>query len=239
MVGSGNKEAVPSFLQSTARRVGLTKADAAYAEIRERILACDLAPGAVVDQEAFANWLGSSTTPIREALRRLEAEQLVVLRAHSEVRVAPASIEEFREFHTIRMGLEPLAAEEATESASEELIANLRSLMAAPDAKGDEAEVDLRSSRMFHRVIYTASGNRTLTQILDNIWDRVGRYRVMLSRVGRVASCDSPEHQAIVAAMEARDAKRVGDLIREDLEITFQHILPSLGAGLEAALADS
>src|SRR5690606_5929333 len=100
--------------------------------------------------------------------------------------------------------------------------------MAAPDAKGDEAEVDLRSSRMFHRVIYTASGNRTLTQILDNIWDRVGRYRVMLSRVGRVASCDSPEHQAIVAAMEARDAKRVGDLIREDLEITFQHILPSL-----------
>src|SRR4051812_13173113 len=83
----------PSFVQGAAPHVSLTKADAAYAEIRGRILSCELAPGAVIDQEMFAAWLGSSTTPVREALRRLEAEHLIVLRAHSEVRVAPASVE--------------------------------------------------------------------------------------------------------------------------------------------------
>ncbi|MGO4690370.1 GntR family transcriptional regulator [Glaciibacter sp. 2TAF33] len=223
-----NGHELPKFAQGSAPRVSLTKSDAAYAEIRARILSCDLAPGAVIDQEMFAAWLGSSTTPVREALRRLEAEQLVVLRAHSEVRVAPASAHEFREFHAIRMGLEPLAAEAAAKTASDDVIETLRAFVTQGAVKKHASEIDLQSSRMFHRTIYTAAGNHTMTQILDSIWDRVGRYRVMLAEVGSVSACDSPEHQAIVKAIEARDGKAVRKLIRTDLETSYKRLLPAL-----------
>lgn len=225
-------DGVPLFLRGTAARAGLTKADAAYTEIRARILACDLPPGSVVDQELLANWLGSSTTPVREALRRLEAEHLVVLRAHSEVRVAPVSIEEFRELHSVRLGLEPIAAEEAAAKASDEAIDELRSYLTPPPG-----EPDLSRSRGFHRAIYSLSGNHTLTQILDNIWDRVGRYRVMFARVGSVAECASPEHLAIVDALASHDGARAAKLMREDLEITFANILPIFEEAMKAAAA--
>lgn len=228
------KRDLPNFIRNNGSpRGGLTKADAAYAEIRESILSCRLTPGSVIDQEMVADWLGSSTTPVREALRRLEAEQLVVMRAHSEARVAPASIEEFREFQLVRIGLEPVAAEVATKMASDELIDSLRPLV-TPDGKESDPRVpDLDRSRAFHQALYAASGNYTATRILDSIWDRAGRYRVLLAEVGSVSSCESPEHQAIFAALEARDRKTIGKLVRADLESSYRRLLPSLETALD------
>jgi DNA-binding GntR family transcriptional regulator len=225
---------LPNFIRNNGTpRGGLTKADAAYAEIRESILSCKLTPGSVIDQEMVADWLGSSTTPVREALRRLEAEQLVVMRAHSEARVAPASVQEFREFHLVRIGLEPVAAEVATKMASDELIESLRPLVTPSGKKSDAEATDLGRSRTFHQELYAASGNYTVTKILDSIWDRAGRYRVLLAGVGSVSSCESPEHQAIFAALEARDRKSIGRLVRADLESSYRRLLPSLEAALE------
>lgn len=218
---------IPSFVRNGTPRVGLTKADAAYAEIRNSILTCQLKPGSVIDQEMVAEWLSSSTTPVREALRRLDAEQLVVMRAHSEVRVAPTSIEEFREFHLVRFGLEPVAAEVATKMASDEQIESLRHLVfPEPGKPAQLEETDL--SRAFHQEIYAASGNYTVTRILDGIWDRAHRYRVLLAGVGLQSSCDSPEHQAIFAALEARDRKTIGKLVKSDIESSYRKLLPEL-----------
>ena len=225
---------LPAFVPNGAPRMGLTKADAAYAEIRANILSCNLMPGSVIDQEMVAAWLGSSITPVREAMRRLEAEDLVLMRAHSEARVAPVSAEEFREFHLVRMGLEPIAAEVATQTVSDDVIESLRSLV-MPGRKKEQAGIDLDRSRTFHQTIYAASGNRTLTHILDGIWDRVGRYRVLLAGVGSVSSCESPEHQAIFKALETRDRKTIGRLIQADLESSYQRLLPSLESALGEA----
>jgi DNA-binding GntR family transcriptional regulator len=187
----------------------------------------------VIDQEMLAAWLGSSVTPVREALRRLEAEQLVSLRAHSDARVAPVSIEEFQEFHTVRMGLEPIAAEQAAVSASDEEIAAIRRLQQEGPPSGASIEVELDRSRSLHRAIYAASGNRTVTQILDTTWDRISRYRVIFARVGSIPTCDSPEHEQIVDALEQRDRELVNRLIRSDLDVTFQRILPIAGEALQ------
>lgn len=211
-------------MRHDASRQSLTKAAAAYAEIRARILSCDLTPGSVIDQDLIADWLGSSTTPVREALRRLDAEGLVSLRAHSDVRVAPVSIEEFREFHAIRLGLEPIAAEQTAMLASQAQIDEIR---AAQEASASEpsVELELDRSRSFHRAIYLASGNQTMTGILDSIWDRVGRYRVIFARAGSIPACQSPEHLQIVEAISRRDHQLVGDLMRSDLNATFQRIM--------------
>lgn len=211
-------------MRQDASRQSLTKAAAAYAEIRARILACDLTPGSVIDQDLVADWLGSSTTPVREALRRLDAEGLVSLRAHSDVRVAPVSIEEFREFHAIRLGLEPIAAEQTAMLASEAQIDAIRAAREA-SASDQSVELELDRSRSFHRAIYSASGNQTMTGILDSIWDRVGRYRVIFARAGSIPTCQSPEHLQIVEAIANRDRQLVGELMRSDLTATFQRIM--------------
>ena len=70
-------------------RPALTKADYAYAEVRERIMSGVLPQGATVSQEALAAELEVSTTPLREAMRRLSSEGLVVLDAHRDARVTP------------------------------------------------------------------------------------------------------------------------------------------------------
>ncbi len=221
-------------MRRDAPHKSLTKADAAYSEIRARILACDLAPGSVVDQELIAEWLDSSTTPVREALRRLDAEGLVSLRAHTDVRVAPVSIEEFREFHTIRLGLEPIAAEQTAMVASEAQIESIRQAREASASQPDSVELELDRSRLFHRAIYSAAGNRTMTEILDSIWDRAGRYRVIFARAGSIPTCQSPEHLQIVEAISERDSQLVGELMRSDLDATFQQIMSIAPAALQS-----
>lgn len=211
--------------ERTARRV-LTKADTAYEEIRERILSCDLAPNTVIEQESLAAWLGTSTTPVREALRRLAAEQLVTLPAHSDARVSAVSIEEFQELHTVRIGLEPLAAEIAASRIDAGEIRAMRDLLAALPHGPENAPTDDRS-RTLHRAIYAASRNRTVIQILDSTWDRIGRYRVLLSSTGTAPTCKTREHEAIIEALEAHDPPRAGELLRTHLDGTFRVILPA------------
>lgn len=229
---TGSRRAAPSerrtpvFVTESSSRLSLTKADAAYTEIRARILSCDLPPGSLIEQEVLAGWLGTSTTPLREALRRLEAERFVALRAHSDARVAPVSIEEFRELHSVRLGLEPIAAAQAAEIAGEAEIRTLRQLLDHEPAVDGSVQDRLERTRSFHRAIYTASGNRTMTEMLDATWDRISRYRVILARAGSAATCRSPEHALIVDALAERDAERANRLVRVDLDENFQRLLP-------------
>ncbi len=231
---SRTERGTPHFVNESVSRPSLTKADAAYAEIRARILACDLPPGSVIEQEILASWLGASTTPLREALRRLEAEQLVALPAHSDARVARVSVEEFEELHTVRLGLEPLAAGIAALHVTDAEIAVIGALRDAEPAAGEPVETELDRSRSFHRTIYAASRNATVTHILDTAWDRISRYRVILARAGSVPSCHSPEHERIVDALAAHDADRTSELVRQHLQAQFRSLLP---AACEALLA--
>ena len=85
------------------RQLTTTKAEAAYAELRARILDGSLAPGSSLEQAIIAEEYGISTTPVREALRRLESEQLVVVRAHHGPRVADLSAGELHNLYAVRI----------------------------------------------------------------------------------------------------------------------------------------
>lgn len=84
-----------------------TKSDVAYRELRHEILSGRLEPGQVLAQTALAGTLGISTAPLREALRRLEAEGLVQLDAHRDARVSPLTSQEARDLLEVRGALEP------------------------------------------------------------------------------------------------------------------------------------
>src|SRR5690349_24897911 len=110
-------------------RGATTKADGAYLEMRNQILLGTLEPGSRVDYVRLAASLGVSITPLREALRRLEADHLVIRNAHKDVLIAPLTEREATELVAVRRELDLLAARLAAEQMTQEEIASARKLI--------------------------------------------------------------------------------------------------------------
>src|SRR4051795_9051244 len=103
-----------------------TKSDLAYTRVRDLILSGQLQPGAVLPQAELAQTIGMSTTPLREALRRLKQEGLVELDAHRDARVRALDAAEARDLLELRGSLDPLAASLAAERRTEDDLAAVR-----------------------------------------------------------------------------------------------------------------
>lgn len=221
-------------IEIEAPLLGMTKARAVYAELRRRILTGELAPGLTVNQESVAAKLGVSITPLREALRRLEMEGLVRLEAHRNVIVPPLTREELVELYVIRIELDPLAARLAAESASEAEIASIVRLSNQKAARDPVVQLEL--NRAFHKAIYSACGNAALITILDQLWDRTDRYRLILVKqeVDR-GPMSTSEHVDIANAIAARRPKEASQLMRQHIsrsrERIAQSIVPAAASG--------
>ncbi len=213
--------------------VGVTKSEAAYQEIRRRIMDGTLVPGSVLEQETLASTLSLSTTPVREALRRLESERLVTLQAHREVRVAPMTVAELQQIYAVRLELDPLAAGLAAEAASDEQLAAVS--VSFGQRPKDPIE-HLILNRRLHRGIYGACGNQVLIQILDSLWDRSDRYRMVLLKTDAKAAAIESEHGAIVLAFARRDAKALRQLMTGHLQESMRSIV-QLGGIMEGRSA--
>lgn len=215
----------------------LTKNDFAYAQLRQLILTGALEPGSQIPQSKLAEEMGLSTTPLREAISRLSAEGLVTLTAHRDARVSEATSKEAEDLYRIRMQLDPLAAELAAAERTEvemQAINSAERLM-LPLTSTDNAEA-LLAHREFHRSIYNASHNPTLIDMLERLWDKADRYRI----IGLRHQGDSPEetkraaaeHQELVEAIQAGESQRARSVMEK-------HISGSLGRRAIASFVDN
>lgn len=190
----------------------MTKAEAAYQEIRWRILTGLLPPDATMNQEELARELGVSATPLREALRRLESEDLVHFVAHSTVRVSRLSLREFNELYAIRFSLDPLAARLAAETATASEIDQMLKLVAEGEPE-TESRDRFQINRAFHRAVYSASGNLELASLLDRLWDRTERYRFILVTTGADETASTHDHSRIAHTIAKRDGELAAKLL--------------------------
>jgi DNA-binding GntR family transcriptional regulator len=197
-----------------------TKGEAVYQELSARILDGTMEPGATVNQEMLAGTLGVSITPLREALRRLESDGLVILEAHRTLTVAPLSAHEVRELYAVRLQLDPFAAGLAATVASQPVVERIEMLA----ARQPEATIHgrLKANREFHQAIYRASGNATLAELLDRLWDRTDRYRLIAIQIENQERKVEREHREIAAAIKARDAALSTELMRAHVEATLR-----------------
>ncbi len=207
---------------SAPSMVPATKVDIAYTQLRNEIFFGSLAPGAVLDQEAVADRLGLSTTPIREALRRLESERLVISRSHRDTIVAPVSLDLVENTYAVRLSLDPLAAAFTAAQATDEQLTEIERLCVPPTY--DDPVLDLYRNRAMHRAIYAACGNPTLVEILDSLWDRTDRYRLIVLRAESLSKSAHREHKAIVRAVVSRDADTASKLMRQHLTDSLAEI---------------
>jgi len=204
-----------------------TKSQFAYELVRDRILAHEYGPGAVLNQATLARELGISTTPLREALRRLAAEGLIELQSHRDARVTDLSAEEARDLVEIRLALDPLAAQLAAERRTRDDLVELKAaLVGLVPLPNDPALSQLVAHRRYHRAIYRAAHNDILIATLDGLWDKADRYRFVGLQEPRDQSerdARAAEHESLLDAIAGGDGALAAETMRK-------HIQASLGA---------
>ncbi|GLW08680.1 GntR family transcriptional regulator [Microtetraspora sp. NBRC 13810] len=188
-----------------------------YRRLREDILSGGLAAETPLVEAALADRYGTSRTPVREALRRLEQDGLVE-RADRSLRVRARSPEEILEIYEVRISLEGVAARAAAERHTPYDLARLRAeagRMAATPADDPRAMAD--ANRRFHEAIYAAGHNATLLDLLTRLNDHLARYpATTLSHPGRWHQART-EHEALLAAIAARDAPTAATLAEQHM----------------------
>jgi DNA-binding GntR family transcriptional regulator len=213
----------------------LTKQQFVYSTLRESILRCELAPGTRLVIDDLARQFRVSIIPVREALRLLQSEGLVVSIAHVGATVAPISHASVVEVFTLLEGLEVVASRAAAQQATDADLATMKELVAEMDRAIDAgspqrwAEINTR----FHLAICRTAGMPILLEMMQravDYWDRVRRYYFKDVLIHRTRQAQA-EHHAIVEHLEARDLPRLEQAVREH----NQAALASYTAHLESS----
>lgn len=194
--------------------------DVVFNTLRQAILRGELKPGERLMEIQLANKLGVSRTPIREAIRKLELEGLVLMIPRRGAEVAEITEKSLRDVLEVRDALEERAVELACDRITSEDIEKLK--VAAREFElalqgGDVteyAEADVK----FHDIIYFATDNQKLIQLLYNFREQMYRYRVEYLKRKEVHPVLLAEHMHIIECIERKDKKAAKIAISTHIE---------------------
>jgi DNA-binding GntR family transcriptional regulator len=204
--------------QATALEIA-SVVDQVYLALRERIVSGALSRGSRVHQEEVASELGVSRTPVREALRRLAAEGLVEMHTNRGARVADIDRGGMRAAYEARLVLEPGAARLAAARQPPEPLARMAAAIAEQRRALRSVSRSFEANRAFHLALIAAAGNEFLLRFAELLWvARIGAaiYERQLRAQGRLL-LDIAEHERILAAVRAGDARKAETLVRRHL----------------------
>jgi DNA-binding GntR family transcriptional regulator len=192
-------------------------ADIAYERIRDRLLMLAIRPGDLINDDDLARDLGVGRTPVREALKRLELDRLVVSYPRRGTFATRVEVTDLAFISEIRTQLEPLAASRAARVATDSTREHLRGIMHAVetfDLRAASVADIFRLDAQVHRGIYAAAANPHLEDVLiryDNLATRI--WCMVLDRLPDV-SCHVHEHVALLRAVIGGDEATAEELAR-------------------------
>jgi DNA-binding GntR family transcriptional regulator len=216
-----------------------TTAEAVYRALRQGIVHGKLAPGERLRSDALANELRVSRTPVREALRKLEAEGLVE-HSGSRLVVRALSEQDLTELFYVREALEGMAARLAAENATPSEIAEIRELLDDMETVRRRGALEMlrRLTGEFHQLISRASHNNRLVQALTTLLDNVRKIQTStLFGEGRAAQA-LQEHRELLAAITAGHGDRAEMLARAHRRKTLELRKAMLREQLRKSRAD-
>lgn len=193
--------------------------DVVFNTLRQAILRGELKPGERLMEIQLANKLGVSRTPIREAIRKLELEGLVLMIPRRGAEVAQITEKSLRDVLEVRRALEELAVQLACMRMTPEGILQLK--QAADEFEkvlgDDDITVVAEADVAFHDVVYLATDNERLISLLNNFREQMYRYRVEYLKKKECHEKLLAEHRELIRAIEKGDSERA-------TEITSTHI---------------
>ncbi len=194
--------------------------DVVFNTLRQAILKGELEPGERLMEIQLAERLGVSRTPIREAIRKLELEGLVLMIPRKGAEVAHISETSLREVLEVRRSLEDLAIELACQRITDEEIQELEaaeSTFADAIRRGDAMNI-AETDEHYHDVIYQSTGNSRLVQILNNLREQMYRYRLEYIKDADKRQILIVEHEHILKALKSRNIAEAKSAVREHID---------------------
>ncbi|MCS7232547.1 MAG: GntR family transcriptional regulator [Synergistetes bacterium] len=197
-----------------------------YEILKEAILKGDLKGGSRLVESQLASQLGTSRTPVREAIHRLAAEGLVELLPNQGAFVAEISLKDIEDVFQIRSALEGLAVRLFTSRCGiteiEKLNLKLKEMKLACERKDVIAYADLDAS--FHKFIWAFSGNDRLLKVLESMMSYIDAYRLKSLYVPGVMESSLKDHEEIISLVSQKKAEEVEELMREHIENVLKRI---------------
>lgn len=181
--------------------------DVVFNTLRQAILRGELKPGERLMEIALSNRLGVSRTPVREAIRMLELEGLVIMIPRKGAQVAQITEQDMTDVLEVRLGLEELAVRFACERITDEELEKLGEAVQEFEKSITNADLSALAEAdvKFHEIIYQATHNQRLVQIINNIREQMYRYRIEYLKDVESRKRLLKEHYAIWAALKNRD----------------------------------
>ena len=206
--------------------------DVVFNTLRQAILKGELEPGERLMEIQLADRLGVSRTPIREAIRKLELEGLVLMIPRKGAEVAKISEKSLRDVLEVRRSLEELAIELACQRMTED---DIKELEEAQDAfraaiQSADAMTIAETDEHYHDIIYNGTGNNRLVQILNNLREQMYRYRVEYLKEEQTRNLLVSEHEELVKAIREGDVQKAQDISFHHLENQRMAIIRTIRA---------
>ena len=197
-----------------------------FDRLREKILALELAPGAVLARNELADTFGVSQTPVRDALIKLSEEGLVDIFPQHATVVSRIDIAQALQAHFLRRAIELEVAGTLAEKSTELLVAQLRAQVdiQAALANGDDYGKFIEADREFHRIMYLAAGVPDLFDLVRRRSGHVDRLRRLHLPSAGKAKAVVRDHKRIVEAIAAGDAGQARERVREHLSGTLGQV---------------
>lgn len=203
--------------------------DIVFEHLRSAILNGDLKPSERLMEVQIAEQLGVSRTPVREAIRKLELEGLVVMVARKGAYVAGVSIKDILDVLEVRGVLEGLSASLAAKRMTEEELEELKETANQFEVclNNEDVEGMIETDMQFHDKILRGTNNQKLIQIAQSLQEQVHRFRITYFSEYKKSKNLLEEHQNIVEAIMNRDSEEAQKVAKyhinalEDIIINF------------------
>lgn len=198
--------------------------------LRQAIQNGTLQPGERLMEIPLAEELGVSRTPIREAIRKLELEGFVIMVPRRGAYVANITLKDITQVFELRSALEELAAGLAAERITEEEIETLERMLVEIGEHMENKDIDrvVAADVAFHEVLYKASRNDRLVEIVHNLREQTYRFRSFsMNQPGRLRKTWE-EHRLLVEAIASHNESQARKLARMHMEHSEQTLLKGM-----------
>lgn len=204
--------------------------DVVFNTLRKAILTGQLKPGERLMEVHLANRLGVSRTPIREAIRKLELEGLVIMIPRRGAEVARITEKSLKDVLEVRRALDALSVELACDRISEAEVMELKEACKAFEqaTKGKDAAVIAKADVSLHDIIVRATGNQRLQQLVNNLSEQMYRYRFVYIKDESQHEKLIAEHQMILESINKRDKKQAAEAARLHIDNQEKSIIDQI-----------
>lgn len=207
-----------------------TVAEQVYEYLRGELFAGNIEPGRWLREQEVAEALQVSRTPVREAIRRLAQEGLMVFSTNRGAQVRPLKLTEAEEVYAVRARLESMAAGLAAKNSAPADVAGLREQLSfMAELEYDDFVGQIRADNEFHLSIATLSDNEVLAEMVQRLNDRVTRAKVVTRDVN-VSVLARSQHELIVDAIASGDEAAAEEAMRRHIVMNLEIIRERLAA---------